>query len=119
AESDFRSALERIEGLLGSNHSWTAIVLYDLGKTLLEEQKPHQAIPMLERALRIREQSEPNLENVAETRFALARALWLADAERARALTLVTTARENYRKLPGGPKQAPEIDAWLAGKLLK
>jgi serine/threonine-protein kinase len=116
AESDLRSALERVEGLQGSNHIWTAIVLQDLGKTLLDEKRLRQAIPILERALRIRERSEPSLENVAETRFTLGRALWMADANRPRALTLATTARENYQKLPGHAGEVAEIDAWLADK---
>jgi tetratricopeptide (TPR) repeat protein len=116
AESDLRSALERVEGLLGNNHSWTAIVLQDLGKTLFDEKRLHQAIPILERALRIREQSEPSLENVAETRFTLGRALWMADTDRPRALALATTARENYRKLPGHAGEVAEIDAWLVDR---
>ena len=116
AESDLRPALERVEGLLGSNHIWTAIVLQDLGKTLLDEKRLRQAIPILERALRIREQSEPSLENVAETRFTLGRALWMAEADPSRALALVATARQTYRKLAGHEKEAGEVDAWLANK---
>jgi hypothetical protein len=66
--------------------------------------------------LRIREQSEPSLENVTETRFALGRAWWVADQDGPRALALAATARETYRKLAGHEKQASEIDAWLANK---
>jgi len=116
AETDLRSALKRVEALQGSSHIWTAIVLSDLGRTLYDERQLRQAIPILERALRIREQSDPSLENVAETRFALGRALWAADSDRPRALALVTSARESYRKLPGHANELGDIDAWLADK---
>jgi hypothetical protein len=116
AETDLSSALERVEGLMGSNHAWTAIVLNDLGKALLGEGKLRQSIPILERALRIREQSEPSPGDVAETRFVLGRALWDADTDRPRAVALATKARDTYQKLQGHAEDAAEIDAWLAGK---
>ena len=87
-----------------------------LGKTLLLEGRAREAAPVLERALRIREKSEPNAEMVAETRFALARARWELGQDRSGALTLAGTARDTYRKMPGEAKHAAEVDAWLAGK---
>jgi len=44
-----------------------------------------QALPPLERALRIRETNEPDVAPVAETRFALARALGDGNQEERRA----------------------------------
>jgi eukaryotic-like serine/threonine-protein kinase len=116
AESDLRSAVERVEGLEGSNHIWTAIALNDLGETLYDEHKLGQAIPILERALRIRERSDPSLENVAETRLALGRALWEAGEDRSRAVALATSARDTYRKLPGHESQVAEAQVWLAAR---
>jgi len=116
AESDFRSALERAEGLLGSDHIWTAVALSDLGKVLLDQKRARQAIPILERALRIREQSDPTRANLAETRLALGKALWEASEDSARALALVTRARDTYRQLPGHERQAADAETWLAAR---
>jgi tetratricopeptide (TPR) repeat protein len=116
AESDFRLSLERVEGLFGSDHLWTAVALSDLGKVLLDEKEASSAVPILERALRIRERDEPSLENVAETRLALGRALWAASEDRPRAVVLVTSARDVYRKLPGHGRQVAEAQAWLAAR---
>jgi tetratricopeptide (TPR) repeat protein len=116
AESDLRSSLERVEALEGRDHIWTAIVLNDLGKTLYDERKLAQAIPILARALRIREKSDPSLENVAETRLALGRTLWEVGEDRARSLTLAIGARDTYRTLPGHETEAAEAEAWLASR---
>src|SRR6185437_12181064 len=102
--------------LFGADHRWTMIALSDLGKALLGEKKAREALPVLEKALRIRERSEPIVENVAETRFALARALWDTEQDRARALALAMAGREAYAKLAWHKKEVGEIDTWLADK---
>jgi tetratricopeptide (TPR) repeat protein len=118
AEKDLRVSIARAEELFGVGHVWTAVALVDLGKVLLDEGKPTLAVPILEKTVRIRDQSEPNPENVAEAHFALARALWSATAgqDRPRALALATTARDSYRALPGHQKELTAVDAWLASK---
>jgi hypothetical protein len=116
AETDQRAAIERANELFGTEHPWTAIAFSDLGKVLIDEKKPREALPLLEKSLRIRERSDPNLEETAESRFALARALWETDQDRPRALALSTIARDAYAKLPAHQKDVAEIDAWLADK---
>jgi tetratricopeptide (TPR) repeat protein len=116
AESDFRVSLEGAEALFGVEHAWTAIVLHDLGTVLMGRGKLREAIPVLDRTLKVRERLEPNQESVAETRFALGRALWQAEDDRPRALALGRTARDEYAKLPGHERQIAAIDTWLKGR---
>jgi eukaryotic-like serine/threonine-protein kinase len=116
AERDLRKTVELSGQWVGPDHPWTAYPLTALGTTLLLEHRVHEATPVLERALRIREHSEPNPQLVAETRFALARARWELGQDRSGALTLAENARDAYRKMPGEAKHAAEVEAWLAGR---
>jgi eukaryotic-like serine/threonine-protein kinase len=113
AERDLRVALERAEGLYGVEHAWTGVALNGLGVALMGRGKLREAIPLLEKALRVRERLEPGQETVAETRFALGRALWTAASDRPRALELARTARDLYRSLHAHDRQIAAIDAWL------
>jgi tetratricopeptide (TPR) repeat protein len=115
AEKDLRDAADRWSGWLGPDHEWVAYALVALGKTLLSERRPSEASASLERALRIREHADPNQDEVAEARFALARAQLALDPERrTSARKLAFTAREAYQKLPNHGGEIAEIDAWLA-----
>jgi tetratricopeptide (TPR) repeat protein len=116
AESDFRDAARRSGGLYGDDHAWTAYALNDLGQVLVNEQRPREAIPILEKALRTRERLERSPDDTAETRFALARALWGGGEDRPRALTLASAAQQGYRTMAGHERQVAAIEAWLAGK---
>jgi eukaryotic-like serine/threonine-protein kinase len=116
AERDLRKAVDLSAQWVGPDHPWTAYPLTALGKTLLLEHRLGEATAFLERALRIREKSEPNAELVAETRFALAQARWELGTHRGDALALAGSARDAYRKMPAQAKHAAEVDAWLAGK---
>jgi hypothetical protein len=116
AEDDLRVSVDMSVTLFGEGHPWTAGPLTELGKILIAEGKHREALPVLEKALRIREGREPNEEDVAETRFALAQARWALDRDRTGALTLAISARDAYRHLPNHEKRADEVDAWLAGK---
>jgi tetratricopeptide (TPR) repeat protein len=113
AERDLRLAVDLSGQWVGPDHPWTAYPLTALGKTLLLEHHVREATPILERALRIREKSEPNAALVAETQFALARARWELGQDRAGALSLAEAARDTYRKMPEQAKHAAEVDAWL------
>jgi tetratricopeptide (TPR) repeat protein len=108
-----RQTSEIFADWVGPEHAWTAYPLTALGRTLLAEGRSREAVAILQRALRIRESSEPNAELVAETRFALARALWFFADERRTAEKLAIAARESYRKLPKHEKQVGDIDVWL------
>ena len=116
AERDLRSASDRSEQWVGRDRPWTAIQLTALGKTLLAERRAREAVPILERALRIRVRSERNLDMLAEAQFALARARWEVGTDRAAALSLAASALDSYRKAPGQAKYAAQVEAWLVDK---
>jgi tetratricopeptide (TPR) repeat protein len=93
----------------------TAMIGYPLtglGQALLALERPADAIMPLERALRRREAEETDPFPVAETRFALARALLGAGHDRARSQALAIEARDGYRK-GSDENHAKKIDAWL------
>ena len=84
-----------------------------LGQSYLGQHKPTAARPQLERAVRMREASDPDPGRLGEARFALARALWPDVEARPRAQRLADQARADYRRQPGGRPKADEIGAWL------
>lgn len=86
-----------------------------LGEARLGAGKARAAIEPLERALVLRGADHGDAAELAQTRFALARALVAAGTARARALTLARAARAAYAALGevhGGRAQA--IEAWIA-----
>jgi tetratricopeptide (TPR) repeat protein len=109
----FRDALSRWESELGPDHPFLGYPLTGTGRALLALGRAGDARAPLERALRIREASEPDPEQRAETRFALAQTLW-ATGDRARAAALADQARREYTDA-SKPKSVAEIDRWMAG----
>jgi hypothetical protein len=84
-------ALAIWEGTAGREHPDVAYALQGLGDTHLAAGRPADAIAPLERALTIRAAGSVP-DDLAETRFALARALWDAGRDRPRARTLAGEA---------------------------
>jgi eukaryotic-like serine/threonine-protein kinase len=81
---------------------------------LVDRGRAGQAIPILERALAIREHRAVARELLAETRDVLARALWRSTRDRERAIALARQARDGYAA--GGGLWQPRLvalDAWL------
>jgi tetratricopeptide (TPR) repeat protein len=89
-----------------------------LGRVKLATGDPRGAIPFLERALRIRERADVDPAARAQTRFALARALWDGGGDRRRALALANTARDDYTSLHVS-REFEQVDAWLAAHAMK
>jgi tetratricopeptide (TPR) repeat protein len=90
-----------------------AYPLTGMGGALVDLGEAPRAVALLERALAIHE-AQPGDPAVAGVRFTLARALWEAHGDLARARALATRALEDERKM--GPSQATEvgnIEAWL------
>jgi hypothetical protein len=108
-----RQALPLWEAQVGRDHQFLGYPLTAEGRALLALARPNEAIPPLERALGLREATEGDPRVVAETRFALARARWDANADRVRARALATSARDVYTRI-GDVKHAGEVAAWLA-----
>jgi serine/threonine-protein kinase len=92
--------------------------LTGLGRVEVTTGNPKAAVPLLERALRIREGHETDRTLVAEAQFALACALWDSRGDRTRALSLAKAARSSYA---GGQatRELAEVDAWLATTAVK
>jgi tetratricopeptide (TPR) repeat protein len=98
---------------LGESHGLLAHIWNGVGQLELARGHVDQAIPMLVRAVEMRERDQGDATDLAESRFALATALTTAD--RKRAIVLATAAREAYREAgPGFADRRAAIDAWFA-----
>ncbi len=113
AAGAFRGALARWEAQLGSENPLLGHPLTGLGMAHLTAGRATEAIPPLERALRLRDAHEPDPALVAETQFALARALWDAGTDRTRARRLAEQARDTYSRDRARVSDAGEISSWL------
>lgn len=94
-----------------------ADVLVPLGDLALARGAPATAVPLLERALKIRDQGGISRRQLAEVRFALARALRLTSPSDPRARQLADQAAETYAA--EGPATAAElaaVRAWLTSR---
>jgi tetratricopeptide (TPR) repeat protein len=109
----FRDALDRWEPQVGPEHPFLAYPLNGLGLAHLAAGRPAEALPPLERALHLREAHESDPNMVADTRFALARALSSAGTARARALSLAAQARDTYLRDRTRAGSAAEVSTWL------
>jgi eukaryotic-like serine/threonine-protein kinase len=98
---------------LGPDHPYTAMALFGIGEADVNLGRPAKAIPTLERALTIR--AVPGATDpldLAETKYTLARALWDAKRDRARARTLATEARRLFED-SDDKDAARVVDEWL------
>jgi tetratricopeptide (TPR) repeat protein len=115
-QREARQAFERArviwERELGLEDRNLAYALTGIGVAYLAENDPGSALEPLERAYKIREAHEIDPSRRAETRFALARALWEANRDRVRARALAEQAKEGYAKSVVKPKLA-EVESWL------
>jgi len=100
---------------LGPSNAVVSIPLIVEVKARLASGAPVRAIPLLERALRIREKAAVSPQEKADVAFTLARALVRAGRDRWRALELARRGRELYREQGKGYEEnVSEIDRWLA-----
>jgi len=90
-----------------------------LGVGFMDDGQPEPALPLLERAVAIRDAGESKPSTRAEPRFALARALDSVGRDRQRALSLARQARGECAADVPGPataRQLAAIDDWLAAR---
>jgi eukaryotic-like serine/threonine-protein kinase len=117
AETDFTRALAVLQSRLGPDHADLALPLKGLGLVQLGRGRPHLALAPLERALALRTRSAAasDPQELAEIRWALARALRALGRDPARACTLAEAALAAYRSLGGEwAGRVTEISRWLA-----
>ena len=109
-----RKAASVFEAALGPKHPIIAAPLTVAGRALVATGKSRRAIPMLERALELRSAESTDPAERSETRFALAEALWEANANRERAVELATEALADAQSAgPHAADAAARIEAWL------
>ena len=95
------------------------VSLTALGTAHLGAGRSDEALPILARANRIGEASAPSVAYLARARFALGRALWEIEGERARALALAKAARHGYehsQPTPTTERELAAVIAWLEAR---
>jgi tetratricopeptide (TPR) repeat protein len=112
AEQDYRSALRIMKAQLGERSYRAAVPIVGIAGVKLGEGNPEAAVRNLEEALGLQEGHDPDDVLVADTRFALARALTAAGKDRPRARTLATSARDVYAS-HDEPRKQRKSDDWL------
>tara|TARA_R110002096_G_scaffold435826_2_gene663629 strand:+ start:174415 stop:177390 length:2976 start_codon:yes stop_codon:yes gene_type:complete len=117
AKLHWQEVLTIREASLDSEHPHLAFPLTSLGECAVEEGDSTGARKLLERALSIRTKHQSSAVVTAETRFALAKALWPERAERGRALELATTARDALIGQPEQDEFRDRITQWLSSRL--
>ncbi|HKD43705.1 MAG TPA: tetratricopeptide repeat-containing protein kinase family protein, partial [Myxococcaceae bacterium] len=116
AIANFERAAALVEKTFGPD-MLVASLLTKIGRAAMGLGDSRKAISSLERALSIREKHPERATDLAETRFALARALKKSGRDRERAMTLAANAREAY--VTAGDKyrkNVAEVDDWIGGK---
>jgi hypothetical protein len=91
----------------------TAVPIVGLGNARLRQGDAEGAVRLLEQALGLQEGGTADRATVADTRFALARALAARGRERGRARGLASAAEKAYASEGLDGKQR-EAAAWLA-----
>jgi tetratricopeptide (TPR) repeat protein len=104
------------EKALGPDHPDLAIDVLWLGEAELGLHEPRKALPPLERALTLFERAHVDPEELAETRFALAKVLWELGRDRSRAKALAAQARATFAasRKASSRRALPEVETWLA-----
>jgi tetratricopeptide (TPR) repeat protein len=108
----FERARSIREQTLGPEHPELAVALTGQGEALLKLGRAAEALAPLERALALRESRPVPPVELAETRFALARALWETRKDTARARRLAQQA-ESTLEHPGSEALRARVQAWL------
>jgi tetratricopeptide (TPR) repeat protein len=115
AEGDYRDALRIVQAQLGAEHYKVAYPMHGLGEARLGRGDPAGAVRELEGALRLKQGHDPDPVSIAETQFALARALTANGRDPARARALAMAAREVFAHHDQARKQH-EVVAWLGAQ---
>jgi tetratricopeptide (TPR) repeat protein len=114
----YRRAERSFAAGLGEESVYVALPLQGIGEAELARGRPGAALAVLERALALRRQEGVAPFWLAETRFALARALWDAGADRPLARALAREAVEGLAAQEGADEAdlRRRIEEWLAGR---
>ena len=110
-----QQALELEIRALGPRNPLLGEYLLTIGQAQHALGRHEQAVASLERALQLDglEQAEPAI--IADTRFALAQALWTMPQQRERARALARQVLDFYGSQPLEAQKKADVEAWLAG----
>ncbi|MGN6104343.1 MAG: tetratricopeptide repeat protein [Kofleriaceae bacterium] len=107
----YEAAREPLVKQLGADHPVLAHIWNGVGQLALARGETAAAVEHLERAVAMRTKDSGDPSELAESRFALARALGRSSP---RAASLAAQARDAYRAAGAGyARQLAEIEAWL------
>jgi len=112
ALESFERARTTWERELGPEDRNLGYALTGIGIAHLAEGNATKALVSLQRAFKIRETTETNPSRRAETRFALARALWNSNRNLGESRRLAEQAKREYETAAEKPKVA-EVGNWL------
>ncbi len=114
AIATYSRSLAIVEATMGKDFRGAGHVLTGLGLTYLAQSRYAQAATALQRALTLREGDRIGPEKLAETRFALAQALY-ARGDKPQAVALARAARDDYGRasLVNAAVEQKVIDDWL------
>ena len=115
ADDSFQRVLQAFEKEVGPDNVDVAYPLAGLGAVKLATRASVAAVPLFERALRLRQSTKTDPSLVAEAQFGLARALWDSGGDRARARSLAQQARATYENSHDATVRR-QLDDWLAGR---
>ncbi|HEY8210939.1 MAG TPA: serine/threonine-protein kinase [Myxococcaceae bacterium] len=110
ALATYQRSLEIKQQVLAPDDQIVSYSFDGIGQSLLGLGRPEEARPMLEKALAIRGKDPVDL---ADTQYALARALWQLGQQKAAALKYGEQALKNYQSA-GKAERAVEVEGWLA-----
>jgi tetratricopeptide (TPR) repeat protein len=110
----YQRVLELTEKTSGIDNPDVADPLTGIARAHLASKHPELAVPLLERALLLREKRPGERANIADTRFVLAKALWEAKQDRARARQLAKQSRDDFARGEGDKEALDEVDNWLS-----
>jgi eukaryotic-like serine/threonine-protein kinase len=97
---------------LGKDNPNLSYSMGNVGQALLGLKRYPEALAYLEKANQMQEKAKLSSEEIAEFRFAYARALWETKKDKNRALVLAAQARDGFRR--GHDKRSEdEADRWL------
>ena len=112
AEKSYTRARDIIAKQLGEDHPMLGHAWNGLGQVELARGHHEEAGRLLERAVQIRSKAKMDATDLAESKFALARAL--PDTDAARATQLASDAATVYKDAgPGYAKRYADVEAWL------
>ncbi|HYI00391.1 serine/threonine-protein kinase, partial [Hyalangium sp.] len=107
AREKYTHAMALQDKVLPAGHPDRAELLLGMGRLGLDQRRPADALPFLERALKLAPEGMR-----AEIQLPLAQALWEARRDRPRAVELATQAREHWRS-QGRKAEAELASQWL------